>query len=618
MQLQTSSSRTFLDFLKTILRATSLAILTLTASDTFAALTAYDWFPEQKLPQGIIRTTELSEWPQSASSLRVTLASAAGLAAKAVNEGSSDEMLWVSTGNTNYERWGNMFFSEHPKIKVRAVLGPWEVVSRLAKQGIVKGYILYRKQPSDNDMNGKIDESINVATSMAGILDGVVVEASLEGEAEKLGLAMLLDARDKTPQWCFDNYRDKFNRHMLAILGSDLIGPRDYVIAHKTFTLCETGATLTAVMKWVEPPAPVLGWIRGDEFKATSQATEYGLFQTASSLVPNMTILSAGARDAKIPHVPKLDPHKIDWSDKRSTVSFLTSDGDNVSFATSTFFGDQNHNYYWSNPERGKIPFGWSFPAAHLAQLCPQALKYAVQTETTNDWLVEWHGGYYYPDLFATKRTNRWELLGEQAARTWELMQKSGEHIIGFNIRYLDRPDAKKAFQTIAANTDGVLGILAFQYSPYNAGAGEVFWVKDKRGIDIPVVTLRYQIWWQMAKRANAGTPAKVARFITDSVKTASPEVLPRNDWAMVHVWSYFKMVSGTNELAEELPRKQDLKAGEKYEGWGGVRGYSPALWCAERLPESIRAVSPDEMLWRVRMKHNPEQTKKLIAEFHP
>lgn len=585
-------------------------------STSYAADTGSNyWFPTQKLPKGIVRTTDLSKWPKPVNLLRVTLTSAQGLTAKAVNEGRYDDLIWVSTDNPNFERWGDMFLKEHPQIKIKATLNPLEILKLLIKQGIIKGYILYKK---DNGTDGKLDESINVATSMAGILDGIVVEESLEANVKKLGLHMLLDARDKTPQWCFDNYKDKLNRHMLAVFGPDLIVPRDYAIANRTFTLCETGATMTAAMAWVKPLSPILGWMRGDEFKATRQATVQGLFQTASSLVPNLTILSAGAQDARIPHVQRLDPHKINWNDDRSTVCFFTSDGDNVSYATSTFFGDQNRNYYWSNPKRGMIPFGWSFPTAHLVQLCPQALEYAVQTETSNDWLIEWHGGYYYPDLFAIERTNRWELLGEQAARTWALMQKSGEHIIGFNIRYLDRPDARKAFQTIAANTDGLLGILAFQYSPYNAGAGEVFWVKDKRGIDIPVVTLRYQIWWHMENRNNAGTPAKVARFITDSVKTASPADLPRNDWAMVQVWSYFKNTPGTNEVAEDLPRKQDLKKGEQYEDLGGVRGYSPVLWCAERLPESIHVVSPDEMLWRIRMKHNPEQTKKLIATYSP
>ena len=46
----------------------------------------------------------------------------------------------------------------------------------------------------------------------------------------------------------------------------------------------------------------------------------------------------------------------------------------------------------------------------------------------------------------------------------------------------------------------------------------------------------------------------------------------------------------------------------------GGVRGYSPVLWCAERLPAGVRVVSPEELVWRIRMQHDPSQTRELIS----
>jgi len=38
--------------------------------------------------------------------------------------------------------------------------------------------------------------------------------------------------------------------------------------------------------------------------------------------------------------------------------------------------------------------------------------------------------------------------------------------------------------------------------------------------------------------------------------------------------------------------------------------------WSAARLPLNIRTVRPEELIWRIRMKHNPEQTKKLVASW--
>jgi hypothetical protein len=51
----------------------------------------------------------------------------------------------------------------------------------------------------------------------------------------------------------------------------------------------------------------------------------------------------------------------------------------------------------------------------------------------------------------------------------------------------------------------------------------------------------------------------------------------------------------------------------EDAEAQGGARGYTPVTWCVERLPASIRTVGPEELIWRIRMKHNPEQTRKLM-----
>ena len=255
------------------------------------------------------------------------------------------------------------------------------------------------------------------------------------------------------------------------------------------------------------------------------------------------------------------------------------------------------------------MPFGWSCCFSHLAQLCPEAVDYAVTTQSTNDWFLEWGGGYYYPDLFGRERPRRWELLAQHARHTWALMQRTGTHIIGFNMAKLDSPDALRSYQVFAGQTDGLLAIMVWQYDRYEAGAGRVFWVKDRNGIEVPVISARYSIWHDTNPRPRSGTPAKVAREIRQTVEQALPAELPRYDWVNVHAWSWFKKAPGPGEDAEEMPE-------ENAEARGGRRGYAPATWCAERLPASIRTVGPEELVWRIRMKHDPEQTRRLIQEW--
>jgi hypothetical protein len=185
-------------------------------------------------------------------------------------------------------------------------------------------------------------------------------------------------------------------------------------------------------------------------------------------------------------------------------------------------------------------------------------------------------------------------------------MQKNNTRIIAFNVARVDSPDARKAYELFARETGGLLAMLVFQYDGYEAGAGKVFWVKDRNGVEVPVVSARYSIWAQ-ANRARVGTPAKVAREIRQTVEHSQPGELPRFDWVIAHVWSWFKRAPGSNEIAEDMSQ-------EKVAPQDAVRGYTPVTWSVGRLPSNIRTVNPEELIWRIRMKHNPEQTKKLLA----
>jgi hypothetical protein len=561
------------------------------------------WWPVQAFPKAVVRTANQQKFPEPRLALQMMVQSVAGLAAKAVNEGRGDELVWVNNGDGDLEKWHARLLASHPALATPGPFGPWELVDRYAKQGIIKGYILYRSDKSKGENNADrpgMNCSVNVATSLAGLLDGIIVDEDLEKEAKAHGLKLLLDVREKTQLWCFQTCRDRFNRRMLCFQDPRIPHVRDLAIAQKVFTAYGSDEPAQQATAWLEPLSPILGWNCGDEFANTDLSTRYGNIQTATDWCLNLPVLMAGTEKLNLPKVKRFDPLTIDWKDSRSAVSFVTTDGDNVQWLEGNFF---SNNSYWGNAERGKIPFGWSCCFAHLAQLCPQAIDYALATRLPNDWFIEWGGGYYYPDHFGRSRTNRWELLARQARRTWELMKKTDIRIIGFNCSQVDSPEAHKAYEIFASQTDGLLAILAYQYAPYEGGAGKIFWVKDRNGIEVPVITARYSIWENANHRGRAGTPAKIAREIRQTV-----EKTPRYDWVIAHVWSYFQRTPGTDENAENMPQENAAAA-------GGVRGYSPVIWCAERLPASVRVVSPEELVWRIRMQHDPSQTRKLISD---
>jgi hypothetical protein len=562
------------------------------------------WWPLQGMPKGIVSAKN------AGGAYDFIVQSVAGLAAKAAKEGRGDEMVWVETNNVDEKDWLERLRVREARLEMRGALSAWELVDRFVKRGVIKGYILYRSDRSKggtNEHRPGMDCSVNVATSLAGILDGIIVEETLEAEAKAHGLKLLIDVREKTQAWCFENYRDRFNRRMACTQDPRKPHIRDLAIAQKAFTVYGYDDPTPAVMKWLDPLSPILGWNGGDEFQSTKMSTVQGHIQTATDWCMNLPVLMAGSEQANQAKVKDFDPRTIDWKDTRSGISFVSSDGDNVQFYEGSFFRNAG---YWGNSERGKIPFGWSCCFGHLAQLCPQAVDYAAKTQSPNDSFIEWGGGYFYPDLFGSGRTDRWELLAQQSRRTWALMKKNNTRIIGFNVTKFDSADARKAYEVIASQADGVQGILVFQYDPYEGGAGKVFWAKDRNGVEIPVISARYSIWEHANNRERAGTPAKVAREIRQTVEKAGADG-PRYDWAIVHLWSWFKKTPGDDENAENMPQRGAAAT-------GGERGYGPATWCAEKLGANVRTLNSAEMIWRVRMMHNAKQTKKAIEEWQP
>src|SRR5579859_2613539 len=193
-----------------------LAVLAwLIGARSFAEANDDRWWPAQKFPHAIVRTTNQQEFSEPRVALQMMVQSVAGLAAMAVNEGRGNELVWVDNGGGDLEKWYDRLLARHPDLAVAGPVGPWDLADRYAKKGVIQGYILYRsdKSPGDNNVDRPgIDCSVNVATSLAGLLHGIIVDEALEKEAQAHGLKLLLDVRDKTQSWCFRTYKNQFNR----------------------------------------------------------------------------------------------------------------------------------------------------------------------------------------------------------------------------------------------------------------------------------------------------------------------------------------------------------------------------------------------------------------------
>jgi hypothetical protein len=266
------------------------------------------------------------------------------------------------------------------------------------------------------------------------------------------------------------------------------------------------------------------------------------------------------------------------------------SDGDNMQWTMGSFIDNSN---YLGNKERNDIGLSWTLCPTNLSIISPFTWNAIAAIPQKNISYLEYGGGYQYPDLFAINRPNRTQLLREFAKRINFHLKKLGIKIFGFICIDVSGKAAQEAFQIYAEELEDITGMMAVQYFPYELG-GEIYWKKNKKDIDIPIVTARYSIWNEVNKnRPRAGTPEFVASLINRDAITANLNRQHTLSWTIVHAWSDFTLTSKITEKP--------------------AIGFNPVKASEKLLINEVKAISANELLWRIRMHYRNDQTKSLL-----
>jgi hypothetical protein len=554
------------------------------------------WWPKQKAPAAFMRLkgTNLAE--------RNLIQSVSGLAARAVNNGTNDKMIWTVVTAASYNAWIDSL-KNRLSLQDLGDTDIWSAVGLFRDMGLIKGYVLYR-QASD-------DYSVNAATLYAGLYDGILVDESLEATAKAKGLSLLYDARSMsslssyTTAW-FDGIKSSVNRNMIVTCAPDDYRNREVAVAHKCMVFWGVNSFYNYVLSWLNPVSPVIGWNDGDESTHVKAASQYGHFTTGAS-VCNLLLLSAGSADMQMRRAKPVDPASLDWSDARPYHAFVMSDGDNMTIQVA---GMPLLDEYWSNRYCTQIPMSWTNCPVNLSMMVPDAWSYFVSnTNATPGALIEFGGGYQYPDYFASLRGNDTEtILRTFAGKVGKHMQRTGVRVLGFITRDATGSSAAmKAYRAFVDSVPDLTGIVVVQYVPYNGGGGNIYWITNRDGVAIPVVTAKYQQWANLSGYTGSGNPQQLGSWLNSITQNGECSGAADKDmnWTIVHAWSYFKKnADGTIADATD----SDATA---------LRGVTPVKWTKDRINGRMKIVTIEELLWRIRMKYHPAQTKSIIAASH-
>jgi hypothetical protein len=222
----------------------------------------------------------------------------------------------------------------------------------------VKGYVLYdRASP----------RSLTAATALAGPLDAIVVDVSLEEKVKALGLTVAVDVRARDEKWVYDQYPGRFSTRTAAELDPAISHQlRDYITLTRSFVHYD-GLTpfRTRVMQALDREAFCFGYYGLDEFGMVSGASGQGVVMIPSDFAANLSVHSS-VRDRELKQrpapalTPETDVHY---------VTFVLSDGDNVAFdlwSMQTTYAD---------PARGSFDMGYEISPA-LADLAPATMRW--------------------------------------------------------------------------------------------------------------------------------------------------------------------------------------------------------------------------------------------------
>lgn len=334
----------------------------------------------------------------------------------------------------------------------------WDLITKYRKE--VSGLIVYDTAQI---------HTVNLATVLAKSKGALIASPLLLSKltAPPYNLPVLVDLRGKfvskleVYQLLYDTYWPQVDHRLLIGLNPN---------AHKA-ALREYAVALGAAVVWLDPKvsgeselldkflssmspgASFMGWWP-EEAPGITRASKYGIATIASDWCFNLTVFSGTSR---IIHIKPIPPKPV--LRNKIYVAFILSDGDNLQFTEHLM------RKLWNNPDRGKVPMGWTVSPAMLDAM-PGVLNYYSQTSTSNDNLISGPSGYgyTYPNTWSDEN-----LLKKFISKTEDYNNRAGLRVITIwntvtggidpNVGKIYAGQAKSLLGVTAQNTGGGLTI---------------------------------------------------------------------------------------------------------------------------------------------------------------
>ncbi|MDQ8198026.1 GxGYxYP family putative glycoside hydrolase [Pelagicoccus enzymogenes] len=323
-----------------------------------------------------------------------------------------------------YQRKHGVAFSEIPDAKA--------ALKRF--KSAAKGYVVWDKE---------VGPSLNVAFTIAGLEDAIVVSEELIPLMRKVGLKEIDDLRGRyTGQSDAEIYGDaierywhRCNRDKIMLMGGHrgrvmMPAMADWGIRERMFfhdlsadpNEADELVLNRQLLEDLNPGATVFGWHpygKDTEEQSTMLLSLYGLKMEGLHNLPNLSYncqfsFTPGFKFTNNHHVG-LDETLV--AEEKVYISFVQSDSIGIGV--------------WTKPGRGKLPFAWQV-TMNWTKFSPAALEYFHESATPNDYFIGGLSGpgYMYPNNIPKERFPQLmeeakELMAVLDERVMEIMDNS-------------------------------------------------------------------------------------------------------------------------------------------------------------------------------------------------
>jgi hypothetical protein len=461
----------------------------------------------QQLPQTIY------VWPMGNASQNVMMSSLAGV----VNRNTHGELLLSPNNGSlpNPRFWLDRLKSAYPQVQSQFQSSPTVLINQY--RSMLGGYVIY-----DRNVN---PHSINIATSIAGVTNALMVDPATLSYATTAGLTQIADARNMTYDQAYSQYASQFSRdklfHQDTTKNEQL---RDFAIMNRGFMFYSDATALNPYAANQNHHGRVFGW----------GPSEFALFEQASQnnqqvVASDWSWSSSTTSRWEIPLAKQQyhAPANVATQNGKHYVAFVVSDGDNCQWLTGGYATDPR---LFGSPYRGNFNMTWDLTST-LAEMNPVAFNYLLQQASNGvhkDSFVSSGGaGLTFPSEYPD--------IDGLVDSISDSMQMADQRVISI----LD-PNYDSSRLHAILDDPQVMGMMFKTYADYYKGRNGALEYHNGK----PVLSVKYSLW------DGADTALSIANDLNNT--THRDPLLDSASYSIVnvHPWS----TSGPNGTGSGTP----------------------------------------------------------------